>query len=266
MASARSSRVGDGEPEGSAVAADHREVVVLVAGVEAEPEAEAVGQRDLLLDRLGRVDGGRALVLDHVARHQVAAVGGGVEHARCRAGPRCRPRAPPSATCSWLSSLVEGEVVAEQEEAASAPRRTAEAGAARRGDVLAVDLDQLQAAGCGRAAASACTALTSSTCPCRGRPRAARCWPASRGRTGAVLASRCRGRGRCPDQERERDAGDLRDRLAGRSAAACQTKASAAARSGRPGAAAPAPGARARRRCGPESGRLSRRSGVKDWL
>src|SRR3546814_11686967 len=50
------------------VAVDHREVGVLVAVVEAEPEAEAVGQADLLLHRLGGMDRGRALVLDPVAR------------------------------------------------------------------------------------------------------------------------------------------------------------------------------------------------------
>ena len=37
-------------------------------------------ERDLLLDRLGRVHPGLALVLDHLARHQVAPVRGGVEH------------------------------------------------------------------------------------------------------------------------------------------------------------------------------------------
>ena len=68
-----------GRPMPAGVAVDHGEEGRLVAVVEAEPEAEAVGERDLLLGRLGRVDRGRALVLDHVARHQVAAVGGGVE-------------------------------------------------------------------------------------------------------------------------------------------------------------------------------------------
>ena len=61
------------------VALDHREIVVLAAMVEAEPQAEAVGQRHFLLDRLARIDGARALVLHHLARHQVAAVRGGVE-------------------------------------------------------------------------------------------------------------------------------------------------------------------------------------------
>src|SRR5689334_22558228 len=43
------------------VALDHGEELVLAAAVEAEPQAEAVGQRDLLLDGLARIDCGRAL-------------------------------------------------------------------------------------------------------------------------------------------------------------------------------------------------------------
>ena len=113
------------------VALDHREVVVLRAGVEAEPEAEAVGQRDLLLDRLARVDRGLALVLDHLARHQVAAVRGRVE--QHVVGP-----ALDAALEHRLQRLVggvaeiEAEVVAEQQKAALAARRGAAAGAAGR--------------------------------------------------------------------------------------------------------------------------------------
>lgn len=47
--------------------------------MEAEPKTEAVGKRDLLFHRIGRVERGRALVLDHLARDQMTAVGGGVE-------------------------------------------------------------------------------------------------------------------------------------------------------------------------------------------
>src|SRR3546814_8108004 len=60
------------------VALDHREEGVLVAAVEAEPEAEAVGQGYLLLDGLGGIDGRRALVLDQVEGLQVAPVRCGV--------------------------------------------------------------------------------------------------------------------------------------------------------------------------------------------
>ena len=83
------------------VAADHGEILILAAVVEAEPEPEPVRQRDLLLDRLRRVDRGRALVLHHVARHQVAPVRRRIEDDVLRAALRCRRRAPPSATCSW---------------------------------------------------------------------------------------------------------------------------------------------------------------------
>src|SRR5882757_3178471 len=63
----------------SGVAFDHGEERVLVGIVEAQPQAEAVAERHLLLDRLRRIYSRRALVLDHVARHQVATVGRGIE-------------------------------------------------------------------------------------------------------------------------------------------------------------------------------------------
>ena len=47
--------------------------------MEAEPQAEAIRKRHLLFDRLARVDRGRTFVLDHLARQQMPAVGGGVE-------------------------------------------------------------------------------------------------------------------------------------------------------------------------------------------
>ena len=47
--------------------------------MEAQPQTEPVRKRDLLFHRLGRVDRRATLVLDHVARHQVAAVRGRVE-------------------------------------------------------------------------------------------------------------------------------------------------------------------------------------------
>src|ERR1700722_13464274 len=49
------------------VAMDHGEVIVLAAMMEAEPEAEAIGQRHFLLDGFARIDGGRALVVHHLA-------------------------------------------------------------------------------------------------------------------------------------------------------------------------------------------------------
>src|SRR6516165_1009519 len=61
------------------IAFDHGEIFVLAAAVKAEPQPKAVGQRHFLLDRLAGIDPGRALVLHHVTRHEVAAVRGGVE-------------------------------------------------------------------------------------------------------------------------------------------------------------------------------------------
>ena len=63
----------------AAIALHHREILVLAAAMEAEPEAEPVGKRNLLLDRFARIDRGGALVLDHLARQQVSPVGGGVQ-------------------------------------------------------------------------------------------------------------------------------------------------------------------------------------------
>ena len=103
------------------IACDHREVFVLAAVVEAEPQAEAVGQRHLLLDRLVRIDRRRALVLDHVARQEMAAVRGGIEDDVV--GPPLD-----AAFERRLQRLVrgvvgvEGEIVAEENEAVAARR------------------------------------------------------------------------------------------------------------------------------------------------
>ena len=91
-----------------------------------------------------RIDRRRALVLDHVARHQMAAVRRGIEHHVLR----------PALDAAFEHRLqrlvggvlaVEGEVVAEHDEAA---RRIADLRAAPAGaDVLAMDLDQRQRPG-----------------------------------------------------------------------------------------------------------------------
>src|SRR3954470_9845245 len=69
--------------EGFEPVADDVQVLVLVEGIEADPQAEALGERDLLLDRLPRVylvaDVLGLEVFGHVLGHQVAAVGGGVD-------------------------------------------------------------------------------------------------------------------------------------------------------------------------------------------
>src|SRR3954468_19585784 len=51
------------DPEMLAIAFHHGEVFILAAAMKAEPQAEAVGQRDFFLDRLAGIDRGGALVL-----------------------------------------------------------------------------------------------------------------------------------------------------------------------------------------------------------
>src|SRR4051812_41045286 len=106
----------DLDAEMAAIAPHHGEIFVLAAAVEAEPETEAIRQRDLLLDGFAGIDRGRALVLDHLARQQMAAVGGGVEDDVLR----------PTLDATFEYRLerfvgriiaVEGEVVAEHDEA-----------------------------------------------------------------------------------------------------------------------------------------------------
>ena len=51
------------------VAFDDGEVGFLVAVVETDPQPEAIRERHLFFHRLGRVNGGRALIVDHLAGH-----------------------------------------------------------------------------------------------------------------------------------------------------------------------------------------------------
>ena len=124
------------------IAVDHRQVFVLAAAVEAEPEAEAIRQRHLLLDRLAGIDARRALVLDHVARQQMPPIRGRVEDDVLR----------PAFDAAFEHRLerlvarvvgVERQVVAEHDEAVvRGARHRHQFGQAL--DVLAVDLDELQ--------------------------------------------------------------------------------------------------------------------------
>ena len=124
------------------VAVDHVQEFILAAAVEAEPQAEAVGQRHLLLDGFARIDRGRALVLHHVARHQVAPVRRGVEYDVVR---------PPldAAFEHGLERFVAGvfgferEVVAEHDEAVGRPAHQRHQ-VGQTFDVLAVDFDELE--------------------------------------------------------------------------------------------------------------------------
>ena len=122
----------------------HGEEGRLIAGVEAEPESETIRKRDRLLHRFAGVDGGRALVVDHVAQHQMAPVRGRIEQ------DVVRPAADP-AFQRRLQGLVgrvlglEGEVVAEEEALIAAAAQTPKQDRQGR-DLFPVNLYQLQAA------------------------------------------------------------------------------------------------------------------------
>ncbi len=61
------------------VAVHHGKIFVLTAGVKPDPQSEPVRQREFFVYRVRQIDGGRTLVFDDVARHQVTAVGCGIE-------------------------------------------------------------------------------------------------------------------------------------------------------------------------------------------
>ena len=140
--------------------------------------AETVARRHLLLDRLRRVDRRRPLVLDHVARHQVAAVGGGVEHDVV--GP-----AFDAALQDGLQRLVGGVLAVET----TGRRRTPRSAATRCGSSIAARAGKGcprggSRSGRGPAAAHlaitwAWTAFTIELLPApRMKPTAGHCWPA----------------------------------------------------------------------------------------
>ena len=128
------------------VTLDHRKEFVLAAAVEAEPQAEPVGQRNFFLNRFARIDRGRALVLDHVARQEMAAVRGRVKDDVLRpafdaAFKYCFKR--------FVRGVVgiERKVVAEHDEAEvlRAAHHRHQVGQAF--DILAMNFDELQRAG-----------------------------------------------------------------------------------------------------------------------
>jgi len=97
------------------VAVDHRQIVVLAALVEAEPEAEAIGQRHLFLDCLRRVDCGRLLVFHHVAGQQMATVRSRVEEHVVRASLDASVKGGFQGFVGCIV-VVEGEVVAKDDD------------------------------------------------------------------------------------------------------------------------------------------------------
>ena len=110
--------------------------------MKAQPQTEAVRQRHLFLDRLRRADRGRAFVFNHLPRHQMAAVRGGIEH------HIVRPTFDPAIKNGlqgfvMLVIMAERQVIAEQNKPV---RRAAQHGqkAAHRGQILAAELNDLQ--------------------------------------------------------------------------------------------------------------------------
>ena len=134
-----------GQAEKLGVAVDHREIIVLAAMVEAEPQAEAIRQRHFLFDRFARIDRARALVVDHLARDQMAAVGGGVED-DIVGPPLDAPFERRLQRLVGRVAAVEGEIVAKNDEA---QRRFAHQRHQRRQalDVFAVNFDELERSG-----------------------------------------------------------------------------------------------------------------------
>ncbi len=126
------------------IALDHRKKHLLVAIMEAQPDAEPVGERHLLLHRLPRIDRGRALVVDHLARHQMPPVRGRIQQHIIR---------PPldAAVQHRFQRLVirilllKREIVAEDDKPPVLhPQQVQQA--RQRADILPVDLDQHQPA------------------------------------------------------------------------------------------------------------------------
>src|SRR5260221_13437654 len=69
----------NGQIQGARIAIDDGKEGVLIAVMEADPQPEPIGERDLFLNRLGWIDRRRSLVLDHVPRHEMAAIGSRIE-------------------------------------------------------------------------------------------------------------------------------------------------------------------------------------------
>ena len=123
------------------VAEHHVEIIVLAAIVEAEPKAETVGQRHLLLHGFAGIDRDRPLVLHHVARHEVPAVGGGVEQ---NIGGTPLDAALQRCLQGFVAGFrsIERQVVAKDDELKRFFAQRREQGGQGL-DVLAVDFDEL---------------------------------------------------------------------------------------------------------------------------
>ena len=55
------------QPEIFGIAEDHRQIIVLRTGMETEPEAEAVRERNFFLDRFAGIDRAGTFIIGHFA-------------------------------------------------------------------------------------------------------------------------------------------------------------------------------------------------------
>ncbi len=182
-ASARKLASSNAQAVMAGIAAHHLEIIVLAAIVEADPQPEAVRQRELLLDRLAGIDGGRALVVDHLARHQMPPVRGRVEQ---HIGGPALDAAFEHGLERFVGGVerLEGEVVAEQNEArAPAPRADAQA------DAAATAMSSRWISTSLSPATSPCTALTSELLPMPRAPQSSALLAGSPRAKRVVLAS-----------------------------------------------------------------------------
>src|SRR6516225_11232164 len=124
------------------IAFDHCKILVLAAAVKAKPKPETIRERDLLFNRVARVDCGRTLVLDHLARQEMPPVGGGVKNDVVRATFNAAFKHGLERLIGGVVA-VEGKIVAKHDEP---ERRGSQQIHKHRQalDILAMDLDQLQ--------------------------------------------------------------------------------------------------------------------------
>mmetsp|Transcript_71390 Transcript_71390/g.168262 ORF Transcript_71390/g.168262 Transcript_71390/m.168262 type:complete len:240 (-) Transcript_71390:255-974(-) len=125
-----------------------RQVFVLAERIEADPQAEALGQRDLLLDRLAGMDlamlaVGTAEVVGHLLGQQMAAVAGGVDQQVVGGrGDRAIEHTLERLVAGF--TVVEAQVVAEHDETLGPARHLLDK-VGQIDQIGLVDLDQPQA-------------------------------------------------------------------------------------------------------------------------
>ena len=120
---------------------DDGQIAVLIHRVKAEAQPETIGQREAVVGRVTRIDG--AGLLGHIARHQMAAIGGDDQPGII--GPRLRTSFQQGPQCARIGRLFERQIVAQDQ--AAAAEHTQRVQELRQGaNILPMDFDQHQAA------------------------------------------------------------------------------------------------------------------------